>query len=257
MTTGNHQPPPSAQDDAIRYMDGSSLSRPLDMPRSQNRILLGFVAAAVILGAIMMFYLLDMVFNAPARNAVSVESNINRTVTYNVPVLTTLTGQSGDIILNAFTAAGYAVIQMPNSTQTATNFDVFKLPSDVSVADATVDYSLGINNLSASEAARLLTGSWRMTLDNSAGNDLSVKYADFSSKSLDVAIQTAMDQQGLPAAAVTDSGIDSAGNTFKSGSIDVGGTRYSWKVSACSLSGVYPINGLPSSALYVGIRLYR
>ena len=257
MNAGKNRTSSFVQNKAIRYMDTSSLSRPLDMPPPQKKLMRVFIVIAVIIGMIMLFSILDTLYNAPTRNAASVENNINRNVSYKVPVLTTLTGQSGDVILNTFSVAGYSILQIPNTTQSATNIDIFKLPSDVSLVDAAADYSVGINNLSAAEAARLLTGSWRMTLDNSVGNHLRVRYADFASTSLDAAIQTARTEQGLAGSTVTDSGIDSAGNTFQSGYIDVGGLSYSWQVSACLLSEVYPVSGLPTTALYVGVRLYR
>ena len=39
------------------------------------------------------------------------------------------------------------------------------------------------------------------------------------------------------------------------GTVDVDGSTYTWRVSAIALSEVYDISGLPDSAVYVGIRL--
>ncbi|MEG1751373.1 MAG: teichoic acid transporter, partial [Raoultibacter sp.] len=50
---------------------------------------------------------------------------------------------------------------------------------------------------------------------------------------------------------------DEAGNTFYAGTFDTGDTPYKWKASACSLSDIYRIDGLPSTALYIVFRMYQ
>ena len=59
-------------------------------------------------------------------------------------------------------------------------------------------------------------------------------------------------RRGFDASTASETAVDEAGNTFRTGSIDVNGTTYSWRVSAIALSEVYSISGLPESATYVG-----
>ena len=84
-----------------------------------------------------------------------------------------------------------------------------------------------------------------------------VGYADFTSGSLEAAIQSAIASEGFDPATTPEggAGVDEVGNTFQSGTIDVNGTVYTWKVSALPLSNMYDITGLPESAVYVGIRM--
>lgn len=48
---------------------------------------------------------------------------------------------------------------------------------------------------------------------------------------------------------------DEVGNTFQTGTVDIDGDTYTWRVSAAPLSDKYDIKGLPGTAAYVGIRL--
>ena len=130
--------------------------------------------------------------------------------------------------------------------------ELIKLPSDVSELDAGLMYNKGVSKLSASEAALLLNGSWTLDADRSDGTSMRLRYADFSSGSLDAAIAEGFD----PATIAEDGmGVDEVGNTFKQGTVDVDGTAYTWKVSALPLSEMYDISGLPETAVYVGVRL--
>ena len=66
-----------------------------------------------------------------------------------------------------------------------------------------------------------------------------------------------MTASGLAEAPIVDSGTDSAGNTYRSGTIEANGTAYDWRVSAIPLSSVYKIKGLPDTAIYVGVRMTK
>ena len=123
--------------------------------------------------------------------------------------------------------------------------------------EAGVMYASGVSSLSATDASRLLKGSWTLTVNRTGTTDMRLKFADFSSGSVDAAIQSAIKAGGLTEAAVIDAGTDDAGNTYQSGTIDANGTTYKWRVSAIPLSSVYKINGLPDTAIYVGIRMTK
>ncbi len=50
-----------------------------------------------------------------------------------------------------------------------------------------------------------------------------VKYADFSSGSVEAAVQTAIASEGFDPATVGEMAVDESGNTFQEGTVDVGG----------------------------------
>ena len=155
-------------------------------------------------------------------------------------------------ILDSLTAAGYTVY---NQTAEGTaGLDLVKLPEDVTVADAAAMYAKGVGSLSASQAALLLNGSWTLTVDRSDTLSMAVKYADFSSSTLEAAIQAAIAAEGFEASSAS-MDTDEVGNTFQTGTVDIDGDTYTWRVSAAPLSDKYDIKGLPSTAAYVGIRL--
>lgn len=246
-------------DGPVRYLDASGLQRPLDMPRSQLAIMGLFVTAAAVIGGFMLFNVLDEVQGKAARAQASVEQNLAREVTYDLPVLPSVI-QNGDnaSIKQGFVDAGATIYDTTSEEEAAAgNMDIIKLPSDVSELDAGVLYSKGVANLSAAEAALLLNGSWTLEVDRSEGVSMRVTYADFTSGTVEAAVQAAIASEGFDPATTPEggAGVDEVGNTFQTGTVDVGGTVYTWKVSAIALSSVYDISGLPDTAVYVGVRL--
>ena len=236
----------------VRYMDGSSLLRPVDMPRSQKIIMAAFVVIAVIIGFRLATGAITAVSDSNTQSKASVEENLARSVSYNLPVLTQMAEMDDQTILDSLTAAGYTVY---NQTAEGTaGLDLVKLPSDVTVADAAAMYAKGVGSLSASQAALLLNGSWTLTVDRADTLSMAVKYADFSSSTLEAAIQAAIAAEGFEASSAS-MDTDEVGNTFQTGTVDIDGDTYTWRVSAAPLSDKYDIKGLPSTAAYVGIRL--
>jgi len=244
----------------IRYMDGSSLQRPFDLPHRNNYVLIGLIAAAAFFGILIGLHLYDVLINSQVRQEATVEQTINRGVTLDLPVLDTYVSSANSDISAALTAAGYAIIDMNtipgvSNAGASGSLDLVKLPSDVTVADAAITYAKGISSLSGEDAARYLSGSWRLTVDRPSSVDMKVKYADFTSKAATTAIQSAITTEGWDKGTLGDSGIDASGNTYQNGTITIDGAIYNWSVSVCPLSAVYSNSGLPSDALYVGIRL--
>ncbi|MEG0503714.1 MAG: teichoic acid transporter [Raoultibacter sp.] len=244
-------------EEPIRYLDGAALSRPFELPPNQRLIAAVFLVIAIGIGGFFGFKAIDEVINAPARAAASVQENLTRNVALDLPSLPTLITYSIDDIRATFDQAGFTIYDMTDEeiAAVAVGLDYFKLPSDMTLADAMLLYSQGIQNLSAVDAAKILNGSWRMTGDWSSGIDLGLWYADFASGSIEASIQNAMVAEGFDTSTLGESGIDGSGNTYQSGTIDIDGYTYTWKISVCPLSGVYDVDGLPESANYVGIRL--
>ena len=240
----------------VRYLDGTSLSRPFDLPRQTRLALLAFMLVAAVIGGVFLYNFLDAVLNADAREQASVEANLARDVSYDLPQLASLIAADDAAIRQAFADAGYTIYDNTDPNEFAAGgMDLIKLPSDVTEVDAALLYAQGVGNLSASDAAKLLKWSWTFTVSRNDYVDMRVRYADFSSGSVEAAIQAAMAAEGLEGSTLGESGVDDAGNTFQAGTIDVGGTVYSWRVSAIALSSVYDIAGLPDTAVYVGVRM--
>ncbi len=243
------------QEGSIRYLDSENLSRPISMPRAQQAIMAAFVVIGIIVGVNLYQGTVGAAQQTQQLSQTSVEENLARPVTYDLPVLTELAGCDNEEILDAFTSAGYTIY---NQTEEGSEgLSLIKLPSDVTLADAATLYAKGVSSLSASDASRLLNGSWSFSLDRSDGESYSVKYADFSSSSIEAAIASAIATEGFDPATTPEggSGTDEVGNTYQTGTVEVGDTTYTWRISATALSNKYSVSGLPDSAVYVGIRM--
>lgn len=242
----------------VRYLDGSGLARPLDMPKPQLVIMGFFVVAAIAIGGYFLYTVLGEVQGNAARAQASVEENLAREVSYDLPSLPSLMPLDDETIRQTFIDAGFTTQDTSSAEDYPSGgFALLKLPSDVSSAEALLLYSKGISNLDAADAALLLNGAWTFDVQRTEGTDMRLRFADFSSGSVDVAVQNAMAAEGFDPATVAEDakGIDEAGNTYQSGTIEANGTSYTWRVSAIALSSVYDISGLPESATYVGIRV--
>lgn len=240
----------------IDYPDVSVLGRPLDMPHSVRSGLLIFLAVAAVIGAIFLFRYFDVVVNAPAREAAQVTENVTRHVPYNLPVLLDLMPQSDAEIMESLSSSNETLFERtPIGTNESGGFQVIRLPEDVSIADAAAIYLAGIDKASAASASRLLNGAWNLSVTREAPYSISLRYADFSSGSIENAIQNALLAENLEVEEESESGVDDSGNTYVTGLVDRNGTAYQWRVSVIPLSEVYEIKGLPEDSLYVGIRM--
>ncbi|OUO90344.1 teichoic acid transporter [Gordonibacter sp. An230] len=242
----------------VRYLDDAGLKRPLVAPRQQMALMAAFVLVAAVIGGLLLYSVLGAVSGNAERAQASVEENLARDVSYDLPVLTSLATLDDNAIRQSFADAGYSTVDLSTQEEFPSGgFELAKLPSDVSTVDAGLMYAQGIAQLSAADAARLLKGSWTLTVDRSETLNMNVRYADFSSGSVDAAVQAAVAAEGFDPATVQEDGqgVDEVGNTFMAGTVGIGDATYTWRVSAIALSEVYDISGLPDSAVYVGIRL--
>ena len=248
--------PPETQDGPVVHLDGSRLKRPFDPPRYVLVVcLVGAVAAAVI-GGTLASKGIDQILHSDERNAATVESNISRGVSYDLPDMASLISLDDATILQTFTDAGFTTYDFVQEGETG--IDVMKLPSDVTLADAAVAYAGGIGSMNAVNASKYLVGSWRFTCDRGDYTDMRVRYADLQAASADEAIANAMESEGWvdgETVAVTDKGVDEVGNTYTEGTVTTDSGTFTWRISACDLDEVYSIAGLPETAQYVGIRM--
>ena len=240
----------------IDYPDTSVLERPLDLPRSIRGGLLIFLALAAIIGGFFLLRYFDVVVNAPAREAAEVAENVTRHVPYNLPVLVDLLPLSDEEMMESLTASGDTLFERtPIGTNENGGFQVVKLPEGVSIADAAAIYLAGFEKVSAVSASRLLNGAWNLTVTREAPYSVLLRYADFSSGSIENAIQSALLAEDLDVEEETESGVDDSGNTYVAGTVQEDDTTYQWRISVIALSEVYEIKGLPEDSLYVGIRM--
>jgi hypothetical protein len=240
----------------VNYLDGEALLRPLSLPKTYRFVLCGFVAVALIIGGIFLYnYFTDP--SLASNQAKSVEDSLARGAELNLPVILDMVSLDDATILASFEEAGYTTYNMLDSVEGSTGVDVIKLPEGVSLIDAGIAYSKGVSSLTAAEAVELLNGSWRLTANHQEYVDMKIKYADFSSGTIDNAIQTALESQGLQNFTILDSGVDSAGNTYQSGTVDSGGSVFQWQISACPLKDYYNVSGLPDGSFYVVIRIHQ
>ena len=246
-----------AGDGPIRYLDGSSLARPLEAPRPQMLAMAAFVLAAAVIGGVFLFNVIDNVTHSAERTRATVEQNLARPASMaSLPNLASLVGLDAEGVKAAFAESGWSIADKGAlSGDESGNLDLIKLPDDVSEAQALLMYS-NVSGLSAADATLLLNGSWQFTSEAGGSANMRVKYADFSSGSVEAAVQTAIASEGFDPATAGEMAVDESGNTFQEGPVAAGDGTYHWRVSAIKLSSVYDIKGLPDTAVYVGIRLY-
>ncbi|WP_172135812.1 teichoic acid transporter [Adlercreutzia sp. ZJ473] len=249
-------PLPGFENESIRYFDAPALSRPLEMPQSVRAGALAGMLVAAVIGGIILFQYFDAIVNAPAREQAALEENLARAVPVEVPAIMSFMTMSDEEVMGALNASGATLYErVAPGTSEDGSFEVIKLPEGVTVADAGAMYVAGIDNLGAADAVRLLNGAWDLTVNHTNGSLVRVRYADFTSLSVQEAVQSAINAAGLGECAIDDSGVDESGNTYAAGVIESEGNVYNWRVSALPLSEMYDISGVPETASYVGIKL--
>ena len=240
----------------VRHLDGSSLARPFDPPKPVFYAGIAFAVVAAIIGIRYAGGAIDSVLHGAERDAATVETNINRGVSYDLPVMENYIALDDATILQVFGEQGYVTYNMLNDGEEGV--DVMKLPSDVSLADAALVYAKGISNMDAVTASKYLTGSWRFVVSRTNGTEMKLRYCDLTAENAQDAIQDAMNGEGWldnPNVTITAEGVDEVNNTYREGTIETESGTHSWRISVCDLDGVYSIKGLPSTAQYVGIRM--
>lgn len=238
------------------YLDGSVLSRPFSMPNPQKLIAAIFVVIALVISGIFASRFISDVIYASAKVEAEVQEVLAQEVSYDLPNLMSLAPLSDSNIVTTLVDSGYTLYDANADDEDASGLRLIKFPSSMDSDEASAYYLQGVSNLSSREAVTLLYGMWQLTTDRSSGMSIRVRYADFTSGSVEEAVQNAMVDQGLDATTLGDSGVDSSGNTYQAGTVTIDDTTYTWQVSACALSSVYDVDGLPDTACYVGIRIY-
>lgn len=240
----------------VRYLSQKGLDKQLTMPKIHVYIMLVMVAIAVVVGVWLYTNFFNQVDGAIARTEQATQANLTREVSYDFPLLSHLVVFNDADMQQSFKDSGLTTYALSDEGD-VTGFSIAKLPADVTEVEAAAMYAKGVARLGASDAAKLLRGSWTLTVDHEGGTSLRLRYADFDSGSVDLALDAAIANQGFSLDTVgDDQGVDDAGNTYKAGMVIAeDGQTYTWRVSVLPLSEIYDISGLPSSAAYVGVRL--
>lgn len=244
----------TVRDGGTLYLDGSPLSRPFAMPLAQKIILAVIIVAAIVVGG---FFVNDTVFaNVRAQEKVekAISDNLARQAAIEtIPNVASLIPLSDDEIRSTFQQAGYNMYDA-SSLSDDDSLILWKLPNDVTTEEGALMLSQGIKKLDASEATKILNGSWKFEADRINGTSLVVHYVDFTTGDPQVAIRSAVEKEGFDVNSL-ESGTDDSGNSYSTGGIDVNGTQCTWRVSAVPLSDYYSISGMPENACYVGVRV--
>ena len=242
----------------VRTIDSSSLARPFDPPKPVLIVSLVFALIAAIIGGRYAFGAIDGILHGAQRDAATVETNINRGVSYDERCERRTAADAGDAegAHNDNRNAGYQTYNILGEGEEGV--DVMKIPSDVTLADAALVYAKGVSNMDAVTASKYLVGSWRFTVSRTNGTEMKVRYCDLAAENAQDAVQHAWQSEGWADngnVTITAEGVDEIGNTYREGTIETESGTHSWRISVCDLDGVYSIPGLPSTAQYVGIRM--
>ena len=244
-----------AESPAIRYPDVDKLNRPLNTTAAVNTGIVIFVTIGILIGAVFLYQYFDSMVAAPLRDQEVVAQHMDNLKEMDLPELPALVNMGDQEIIDDLTSEGYTLYETEEiGTNPNGGFEVVRIPEDITLAEAGVLYLQGINNLTSAQAMRLLDGSWQLGVNRDDGTAMRLHYADFESGSIETAIATARDSQGIDADDVDNDGIDDSGNTYETGRMNISGTSYIWRISVIPLSEMYSVSGMPSSALYVGIR---
>ena len=90
--------------------------------------------SATIIGGRYAFGAIDGILHGAQRDAATVETNINRGVSYDLPIMENYISLDDATIVQTFADAGYQTYNMLGEGEEGV--DVMKIPSDVTLADA-------------------------------------------------------------------------------------------------------------------------
>lgn len=243
----------------VNYLDGRSLSRSISIPRPVIQGSLVFVVIAAILGSAFAFQAGDTIVNAPAREAAAIKENLERDVARNLSPFAEIIKLDVAGILAYLKEKNSEVIELPSSNVAGGTLEAIVLPEGVTEADAALALAawMGSDHAVGSSMIRMLNGGWQLSASSNEGINLNVHYADFKNGTEVDALNAAVIEQGLDGTTNSDITLDASGNTIQTGAITFGDTSYQWQVSVCPLRAIYNDESIPSTAMYVGIRLFQ
>ncbi len=185
------------------------------------------------------------------------KKNLSHVSSYDFPQIKDYITYSNALDVYEAMASDYTIVSLLPEDASETGFDIFKLPDNATKEEGSAALKKGVGSLNILAASKLLNGGWRMTMDLTNYQDLKIRYTDLTSPSIESAILQAIQTQGFDGddSEMTKEGVDESGNTYKSGTIEIDGETYFWRVSALKFNDAYSIQGMPDTALYVGVRM--
>ena len=240
----------------ITYLDGAPLNRPMSLPAGQRVIVAVLVIIAAVIGA---FFVNNTVLSS-MREAAEAEQQIANNLTRQasietLPDMQKLITENEAGVQDTFKEAGYTIFDASSTSDDEDDLILYKLPSDMTLEEASALYAKGIGNLTAPQATKLLNGSWQFVDERGEVTSMVVRYADFSTGDPQVAVQNALQKTGFDPESISDSGQDESGNTYSMGTFQSDDKTYTWKISALALGEMFSISNMPEDACYVGIRV--
>ena len=240
----------------VRYYDASILDRPPLFPSTYKKFAIILVLVAAIVGIGAFLYYNYTVLQAPARTQAAIDDALSKEVANDYPYLQSYVGWSADEVVADLDASGITHFEISSGDPSGNTYALFHAPSTLSNDDAKAYYEKGIGKLDPPKAAQLLYGGWELSISSDSTSGIRVRYADFKSGSIDAAIASAISQQGLADSEMKESGTDTSGNTYQTGTIELDEEEYVWRISALKLSDVYSVD-ISDDAIYVGIRINK
>lgn len=244
----------AAHEAPVRYLDPGALARPLDMPRTQRIQMLAFVAVAVLIGVLIFNNVTSGMSSGSSAASGEVAQIIAENGDLDLSVLADYTINDADGIKSRLSDAG--ITYYDNSKSSDDELELVRVPDGLNSSEVKSILTSGLSSVDTATAARYICGTWRLTGNFDSGVDLRVRYCDLSATTASAALTDAAKSQGYTIPESAQETTDSAGNTSVSGTVDYDGTTYAWTISACDLSNVYNVSGIPGTAQYVGIHLY-
>ncbi|MBQ9690586.1 MAG: hypothetical protein IJV62_00530, partial [Eggerthellaceae bacterium] len=227
-------------DKNVKHFDASYLDKDIHTPLIVHVVRVLAALCAAIVGILLFIYILNNVIYANNRSLAEVTEILSTTETLRAPQLMPL--------LDA--------IDTPEASLTQQDLQYF-ISSDeetifyIGTPDADIDEHIqevlatNIGKLTPTEAATYVPLWWQLGSDTQEHN-IKLRFVSMDSKDPMNAIDLAMSAQGWEEnknITVSDSGVDSVGNTFKEGTLIHGNTTYNWRIAACQLNEVYDFIG--------------
>ena len=244
----------SVKEGNVYYLDGAPLRRPLSLPLGQRTFVIIIAIVALVIGFLFINNtVLSSMRETAAQEQAIVDNLARQTSIETIPVMADLVKLDDDEIMETFSSQGYTIYDASNQSD-SDEMILYKLASDISPDEAAGVLSKGLNALTAAQATKFLNGSWYFSSDRTGSTSMIVRYADFSTADPQIAVQRAVEAEGIDPTTITESGEDESGNTYSMGVLEIGKKAYTWKVSALPLPDMYSISKLPEEACYVGVR---
>ena len=239
----------------VRYMDGSDLNRPITMPIKQAFVLIVIIIIAAVIGY---FILNNTIFESQRQQ----EAQTQATLAYaaadasvnHLPSLATVSTMDDASVVPTIASTGAQIYDIA-AANGEEGVEFFCFPASVTLEEGTALYTKGISSLSADQATKILAGGYYLAVSHDSGTTVVARYADFTSGTIEAAMTAAAASQGIDAATATESGTDDAGNRYMTGTAELEGGTYTWRVSSLPLSDMYSVSGFPDNSFYVGIRM--